>query len=220
MVVRAHIKEQSRLSLGSYGRPRMTEALKELGLSMSRRRVDRLMRENSISMSGKGNCYDNTAVEALFKTIKAELTWRRSWPTRRAAELAIFECINGFYNPRRRHKTGTSLKWLRSGQNADRHPVGWGGRRLVASTDIPTARAGGARTKPFSHNSVRRSASKRSANPRSKIERKSFPHPDRLPSPERNINQKTGSTGISRDSVRSGFALIGQKLERRRNHSR
>jgi hypothetical protein len=31
MVVLAHIKEQSRLSLGSYGRPRMTEELKELG---------------------------------------------------------------------------------------------------------------------------------------------------------------------------------------------
>ena len=28
------------------------------------------------SMSGKGNCYDNAVVEALFKTIKAELIWR------------------------------------------------------------------------------------------------------------------------------------------------
>lgn len=33
-VVLAHIKEQSRLSLGSYGRPRMTEELKELGLNV------------------------------------------------------------------------------------------------------------------------------------------------------------------------------------------
>jgi transposase InsO family protein len=29
-------------------------------------------------MSGKGNCYDNAAVETFFKTIKAELIWRRS----------------------------------------------------------------------------------------------------------------------------------------------
>ena len=29
-----------------------------------------------ISMSGKGNCYDNAAVETFFKTIKAELIWR------------------------------------------------------------------------------------------------------------------------------------------------
>ena len=68
------------------------------------------------SMSGKGNCYDNAAVETFFKTIKAELIWRRSWETRRQAEMAIFhshglqanhcravEYINGFDNPRRRH---------------------------------------------------------------------------------------------------------------------
>ena len=54
-------------------------------------------------MSGKGNCYDNAAVETFFKTIKAELIWRRSWETRRQAETAIFQYINGFYNPRRRH---------------------------------------------------------------------------------------------------------------------
>ena len=48
MVILAHIKEQSRLSLGSYGRPRMTEELKELGLNVGHRRVGRLMRENGI----------------------------------------------------------------------------------------------------------------------------------------------------------------------------
>lgn len=230
MVVLAHIREQFALSLGSYGRPRMTEELKELGLDVGHRRVGRLMHENSItvkrnkkfkattdsnhsfniapnllnrnfhadapnqkwagdisyvwtqegwlylavildlhsrrvigwavsnrmkqdlairalkmaialrrppkgcihhtdrgsqycshdyqkilrqhgfqmSMSGTGNCYDNAAVEAFFKTIKAELLWQRSWRTRRDAELAIFEYINGFYNPRRRH---SALGW-------------------------------------------------------------------------------------------------------------
>jgi putative transposase len=61
-----------------------------------------------VSMSGKGNCYDNAAVETFFKTIKAELIWRRSWETRRQAEMAIFEYINGFYNSRRRH---SALGW-------------------------------------------------------------------------------------------------------------
>ena len=225
MIVLAHIKEQSRLSLGSYGRPRMTEELKQVGVDVGHRRVGRLMRENGIivertrkfkattdsdhpfniapnlldrdftadrpnkkwagdisyiwtregwlylavildlhsrrvigwavsnrmkrdlairalkmaialrspprgcvfhsdrgsqycshdyqkilrehgfkaSMSGKGNCYDNAAIETFFKTIKAELIWRRSWETRRQAETAIFQYINGFYNPRRRH---------------------------------------------------------------------------------------------------------------------
>ena len=60
------------------------------------------------SMSGKGNCYDNAAMETFFKTIKAELIWRHSWQTRRDAEVAIFEYINGFYNPRRRH---SALGW-------------------------------------------------------------------------------------------------------------
>jgi putative transposase len=55
------------------------------------------------SMSGKGNCYDNSAVESFFKSLKAELVWRRNWQTRREVEIALFEYINGFYNPRRRH---------------------------------------------------------------------------------------------------------------------
>ena len=56
-----------------------------------------------VSMSGKGNCYDNSMVETFFKSIKAELIWRNRWETRRQAEGAIFQYINGFYNPRRRH---------------------------------------------------------------------------------------------------------------------
>lgn len=48
MVVLAHIKEQSRLSLGNYGRPRVTEELKELGLNVGHHRVGRLMHENDI----------------------------------------------------------------------------------------------------------------------------------------------------------------------------
>ena len=70
-------------------------------------------------MSGKGNCYDNAAVLrrenspldyflillTFFKTIKAELIWRRNWETRRQSETATFQYINGFSNPRRRHST-------------------------------------------------------------------------------------------------------------------
>ncbi|GBH31042.1 transposase, partial [Sphingobium xenophagum] len=49
-------------------------------------------------MSGKGNCYDNSAVETFFKSLKAEMIWRQRWPTRRQAEAVIFQYINGFYN--------------------------------------------------------------------------------------------------------------------------
>ena len=50
MVILAHIREQHRLSLQSYGRPRMTEELQELGLKIGHRRVGRLMRENGIKI--------------------------------------------------------------------------------------------------------------------------------------------------------------------------
>ncbi|TCT29643.1 integrase-like protein [Martelella mediterranea] len=55
------------------------------------------------SMSGKGNCYDNSMVETVFKTIKSELIWRTVFYTRKDAIKAIGEYIDGFYNPVRRH---------------------------------------------------------------------------------------------------------------------
>lgn len=50
MVILAHIREQHRLSLQTYGRPRMTEELRELGLQVGHRRVGRLMCENDIKI--------------------------------------------------------------------------------------------------------------------------------------------------------------------------
>mgnify|MGYP002132712089 CR=1 FL=1 len=56
-----------------------------------------------ISMSGKGNCYDNAMVETFFKTLKSELVWRTTFHTRAEAEQAIARYIDGFYNATRRH---------------------------------------------------------------------------------------------------------------------
>ncbi|WP_408884340.1 IS3 family transposase [Kozakia baliensis] len=56
-----------------------------------------------ISMSGKGNCYDNSMVETFFKTLKTELVWRTVFYTRAEAAQAIARYIDGFYNPVRRH---------------------------------------------------------------------------------------------------------------------
>ena len=58
-----------------------------------------------ISMSGKGNCYDNAVVETFFKTIKSELIWPVAWRTRNQTENAVARYIDGFYNPIRRHST-------------------------------------------------------------------------------------------------------------------
>lgn len=57
------------------------------------------------SMSGRGNCWDNAVVESFFGTLKQELVYRRSWPTRAEAAAAIHEYIEVFYNRRRRHST-------------------------------------------------------------------------------------------------------------------
>ncbi|MTJ04785.1 MAG: IS3 family transposase [Sediminimonas qiaohouensis] len=59
----------------------------------------RIKVRSSAIASGKHRTI-NAAVETFFKTIKAELIWRRPWVTRRQAEMANFEYINGFYNPR------------------------------------------------------------------------------------------------------------------------
>jgi putative transposase len=56
-----------------------------------------------ISMSGKGNCYDNAMVETFFKTLKSELVWRTVFYSRSEAEQAIARYIDGFYNHVRRH---------------------------------------------------------------------------------------------------------------------
>jgi putative transposase len=47
----------------------------------------------------------NAVVESFFGTLKRELIYRRSWPTRQEAAAAIHEYIEVFYNRRRRHTT-------------------------------------------------------------------------------------------------------------------
>ena len=44
-----------------------------------------------------------SAVESFFKSLKAKLVWRKNWQARREVEVALFESINRFRNPRRRH---------------------------------------------------------------------------------------------------------------------
>lgn len=65
-----------------------------------------------ISMSGKGNCYDNAMVETFFKTLKAELVWRTVFQSRAEATTAIGRYIDGFYNPIRRHSALTFISPL------------------------------------------------------------------------------------------------------------
>jgi putative transposase len=55
------------------------------------------------SMSAKGNCYDNAAMESFWATLKSELGIKKPFNTKEEARLAIFDYIEVFYNRRRIH---------------------------------------------------------------------------------------------------------------------
>jgi putative transposase len=55
------------------------------------------------SMSGKGNCYDNATMESFWSTLKTEWLHRHQFQTHHQAQLAIFDYIETFYNPKRLH---------------------------------------------------------------------------------------------------------------------
>jgi putative transposase len=57
------------------------------------------------SLSRPGNCWDNAVAESFFSTLKLDLLYRHTWPTRAAARSAVFEYIEVFYNRERRHST-------------------------------------------------------------------------------------------------------------------
>ncbi len=55
------------------------------------------------SMGSVGDCFDNAMCESFFATLECELIDRTTFHTHAEARLAIFEFIEGWYNPRRRH---------------------------------------------------------------------------------------------------------------------
>jgi transposase InsO family protein len=58
------------------------------------------------SMSRRGNCYDNAAMESFWSTLKTETGLDQTVPvSRRAADLIVFDYIETFYNPTRRHSS-------------------------------------------------------------------------------------------------------------------
>src|SRR5258707_9205318 len=57
------------------------------------------------SMSRSGNVWDNAAMESFFSSLKTERTTRRMYRTRDDAKADVFDYIERFYNPKRRHST-------------------------------------------------------------------------------------------------------------------
>jgi putative transposase len=67
----------------------------------------RLLRDLGVtcSMSRSGNVGDNSAVESFCSSLKTERTARKVYHTRHAARADVFDYIERFYNPTRRHST-------------------------------------------------------------------------------------------------------------------
>ena len=61
------------------------------------------------SMGRVGSAYDNAMMESVFSTLQRELLDRKTWTTRKELASAIFEWIEAWYNPRRRHTSIDNL---------------------------------------------------------------------------------------------------------------
>lgn len=67
----------------------------------------RLIADHGItcSMSGSGNVWDNATMESFFSSLKTERTDRKIYRTRDDVRADVFDYIERFYNPKRRHST-------------------------------------------------------------------------------------------------------------------
>jgi putative transposase len=57
------------------------------------------------SMGSVGDAYDNAMAESFFATLEKELLNRRRFKTQAEAKMAVFEWLEGWYNPHRRHSS-------------------------------------------------------------------------------------------------------------------
>jgi putative transposase len=77
------------------------------GSQYTSEQFQRLMADNGVtcSMSRSGNVWDNAAMESFFSSLKTEWIARKTYRTRNQAKAEVFDYIERFYNPTRRHST-------------------------------------------------------------------------------------------------------------------
>jgi putative transposase len=77
------------------------------GSQYTSEQFQRLMADHGVicSMSRAGNVWDNAAMESFFSSLKTERTDRKTYRTRDEARSDVFDYIERFYNPKRRHST-------------------------------------------------------------------------------------------------------------------
>ena len=94
------------------------------------------------SMSRSGNVWDNAAMESFFSSLKTERTARKLYRTRDEAKADVFDYVERFYNPKRRHSTIGYLSPMEFERKAGLALVavngpgaGYSGRRALKPTD-------------------------------------------------------------------------------------
>jgi len=77
------------------------------GSQYTSEQFQRLMADNGVtcSMSRSGNVWDNAAMESFFSSLKTERIGKKIYRTRAQAKADVFDYIECFYNPTRRHST-------------------------------------------------------------------------------------------------------------------
>ena len=77
------------------------------GSQYTSEQFQRLMADHGVicSMSRSGNVWDNAAMESFFSSLKTERIARKLYRTRDEAKADVFDYIERFYNPKRRHST-------------------------------------------------------------------------------------------------------------------
>jgi putative transposase len=89
------------------GRPQELLHHSDQGSQYTSEEFQRLLAEHGVtcSMSRRGDCWDNSAMESFFASLKKERVHRRNYQTRDEARADLFDYVERFYNPRRQHST-------------------------------------------------------------------------------------------------------------------
>ena len=95
------------MALWRRGRPRELLHHSDRGTQYTSEQWQSLMIEHGVtcSLSRSGNVWDNAAMESFFSTLKTERTAGKVYRTRDEARADVFDYIERFYNPKRRHST-------------------------------------------------------------------------------------------------------------------
>ena len=99
------------ISIWRRGKPDALLHHSDQGSQYTSEQFQKLMADNGVqcSMSRSGNVWDNAAMESFFSSLKTERIGRKVYRTRDVARADVFDYIERFYNPVRRHSTIGSL---------------------------------------------------------------------------------------------------------------